>query len=64
MIIKDFQLNKIILENNVIINEKKIKNKLSFLYGTSLFLLQTNNIKEKLKEEVRSLEDDKHFYRV
>ncbi len=47
----NFQIKKIILENNIIINEKKIKDKLSFLYGTSLFLLQTNNIKEKLKEE-------------
>ena len=43
-------IEEIYLENNKFIDEKKLKNKLSFLYETNLFLLNEKDIKLKLEE--------------
>ncbi len=43
-------IEKIDIENNKLIDEKIIKNKLSFLYETNLFLLNKKDVKLKLKE--------------
>ena len=43
-------IEEIYLENNKFIDEKKLKNKLSFLYETNLFLLNEKDIKLNLKE--------------
>ena len=43
-------IEKIYVENNKFIDEKIIKKKLSFLYGTNLFFLNKKDIKLKLKE--------------
>ena len=50
---KDYNLNikKIIIHNNSIIENHKIKEKMSFLYNRNLFFLKTNDIEEKLKKE-------------
>ena len=45
-----FQIKKIAIENNKIISEKEIKNKLSYLYGNSLFFLDNNLLETKLRE--------------
>ena len=47
---KNLYIEKIIIEGNKIIKEENIKKKLSFLYETNIFLLNTTNIKNKLKE--------------
>ena len=47
---KNLYIEKIIIEGNKIIKEENIKKKLSFLYETNIFLLNTSNIKNKLKE--------------
>ena len=46
----NFQIKKITIENNKIITEGEIKEKLSFLYETNFFFLKTKNIEKKLKE--------------
>ncbi|MFL2852682.1 MAG: cell division protein FtsQ/DivIB [Candidatus Pelagibacter sp.] len=52
-IIKSSNLNiqKIVIENNEILNSEEIKRKLSFLYEKSLFFLESEEIKTKLKDE-------------
>ena len=53
---KNFNLSSILLiknieiENNSILDEKKIKNKLSFAYQTNLFFLNNKSIETKLNE--------------
>ena len=49
-LISRLNIKKIYLENNKFIDEKKLKNKLSFLYETNLFLLNEKDIKLKLEE--------------
>ena len=46
-----FKIKKIIIENNRIINERKILDNLLYLYRENLFLLNTKSIQEKLIEE-------------
>tara|TARA_B100000242_G_C42968924_1_gene449544 strand:- start:338 stop:997 length:660 start_codon:yes stop_codon:yes gene_type:complete len=46
----NLQIKKITIENNKIIKEEEIKEKLSFLYETNFFFLRTKNIEKKLKE--------------
>ena len=46
----NLKIKKITIENNKIINDKEIKEKLSFLYETNFFFLRTKNIEKKLKE--------------
>ena len=46
----NLQIKKITIENNKIIKEEEIKEKLSFLYETNFFFLKTKNIEKKLKE--------------
>ena len=46
----NLQIKKITIENNKIIKEEEIKEKLSFLYDTNFFFLRTKNIEKKLKE--------------
>ena len=43
-------IKKIIIENNDVVEKKKIKQKLSFLYGSNLFFIDTNQIKKQLKK--------------
>ncbi len=43
-------IEKIIVENNFVVNEEIIKNKLSFLYGTSPLFLKSGRIESKLNE--------------
>ena len=43
-------IKKIILENNLILDDKKIKEKLSFLYKKNLFLLDINSIEKTLED--------------
>ena len=44
-------IQKIIIENNLIIESGKIKKKLIFLYDKNLFFLNNKTIQEKLKNE-------------
>ncbi len=44
-----FKINQIKIENNTIINSNEIEKKLSFLKGTSLFLLKTKDISRSLE---------------
>ncbi len=46
----NLQIKNITIENNKIIKEREIKEKLSFLYETNFFFLRTKNIEKKLKE--------------
>ena len=46
----NLQIKNITIENNKIIKEEEIKEKLSFLYKTNFFFLRTKNIEKKLKE--------------
>ena len=46
----NLQIKKITIENNKIIKEEEIKEKLSFLYETNFFFLKPKNIEKKLKE--------------
>ena len=46
-----FHIQKIIIENNLIIESDKIKKKLSFLYKKSLFFLNNSDIEKNLKDE-------------
>ena len=43
-------IEKIIVENNFVVKEEIIKNKLSFLYGTSPLFLKSGKIESKLNE--------------
>ncbi len=45
----NFKINQIKIENNTIINSNEIEKKLSFLKGTSLFLLKTKDISRSLE---------------
>lgn len=45
-----FYINNITVENNVVISEKKIREKLSFIYKRNLFFLRDNEIRNKLNE--------------
>jgi len=44
------QIKEIIIENNKIISKKEIKNKLSYLYGNNLFLIDNRLLESKLRE--------------
>ncbi len=46
----NLQIKNIIIENNKIIKEREIREKLSFLYETNFFLLRTKSIEYKLRE--------------
>ncbi len=46
----NLQIKKITIENNKIIKDKEIKEKLSFLYETNFFFLKTKKIKKKIRE--------------
>ena len=46
----NLQIKKITIENNKIIKDKEIKDKLSFLYETNFFFLRTKKIEKKLGE--------------
>ncbi len=46
----NLQIKKITIENNKIIKDKEIKEKLSFLYETNFFFLRTKKIETKLRE--------------
>ncbi len=46
----NYDIKKVIIENNFIINKKEIENKLFFLYEKNLFFLKTFDIETKLKE--------------
>ena len=45
-----FLIKKIIVENNILLKDRIIKNKLSYLYGKNLFFLNTGKIKRELSE--------------
>ena len=46
----NLQIKKITIENNKIIKDKEIKEKLSFLYETNFFFLRVKKIEKKLRE--------------
>ena len=46
----NLQIKNITIENNKILKEEEIKEKLSFLYETNFFFLRAKNIEKKLKE--------------
>ena len=46
----EFNIKRIDIENNKFIDDKILKNKLSFLYETNLFLLNKKELKLKLQE--------------
>ena len=48
--LKDFKIKLITIENNEIIQEDVIKKNLSFLYNQNLFLMKTNEVKNKMNE--------------
>ncbi len=45
-----FLIKKIIVENNILLKDRIIKNKLSYIYGKNLFFLNTGKIKRELSE--------------
>jgi len=45
-----FKIKKIIVENNYILGEEDIKNELSFLYETNIFLITPSNVKDKISK--------------
>ena len=47
---KKFAIEKVIIENNVVVKKSKIKNELSYLYEKNLFFLRLNPIKTKLNQ--------------
>ena len=60
------KIQEVIVENNLILDEQMIKKKLSFLYRTNIFLLNTDKIASELKEidfinsfEIKKLYPDK-----
>ena len=46
----NLQVDNITIENNKIVKEREIKEKLAFLYKTNFFLLRTKKIEKKLRE--------------
>ena len=63
ILVSKINIQKIILENNSIIDKSVLKKKLSFLYNTNLFLLNTEDIEMKLNklEFIESFEVKKIF---
>tara|TARA_Y100001958_G_C21215835_1_gene541236 strand:- start:818 stop:1477 length:660 start_codon:yes stop_codon:yes gene_type:complete len=57
------EIKEILVENNFIVSDEKIKKKLSFLYNENLFLLSTKDIKIKLEniELIESFEIKKIY---
>ena len=60
------KIQEVIVENNLILDEQMIKKKLSFLYRTNIFLLNTDKIASELKDidfinsfEIKKLYPDK-----
>ena len=49
-LINKFNVKEVIIKNNCILKDKKIKKKLNFLYNENLIFLNIFDIKEKLKE--------------
>ena len=47
----NLNIQKIIVENNLILDSNKIKERLNFLYKENLFFFKTKNIAENLKNE-------------
>ena len=45
-----FKIKKIVVENNYILEEEDIKNELSFLYETNIFLITPLNVKDKISQ--------------
>ena len=45
-----FNIKKIVLENNDILNEDELKKELSFLYDKNLFFLKNRSIKDQLRQ--------------
>ena len=43
---KKLIIQQIIIDNNYILNEDQLREKLSFLYGTNIFFLKTKNYKK------------------
>ena len=43
-------IEELVIENNVNVQEKKIKEKLSFLFETNLFFLKRKDLEKKLNE--------------
>ena len=46
----NLQVKNITIENNKIVKEEEIIEKLSFLYETNFFFIRTKNIENKLRE--------------
>ena len=53
-----FNIRKIVVENNYLVDDKEIKQNLSFLYDSNIFLLKTDNINKTLGkiELIQSIE--------
>ena len=47
---KNLNINEIIVENNVIVEEKRVKKKLDYLYQENLFLLNLKKIETKIND--------------
>ena len=47
---KYFRIKEVIIENNIIVEEKKIKENLSFLFKTNLFFLKNSSIQKQLNQ--------------
>ena len=65
------KIQEVIVENNLILDEQMIKKKLSFLYQTNIFLLNTDKIASELKGidfinsfEIKKLYPDKIIIKV
>ena len=58
-----FNIRKIIVENNKLVDDKKIKQNLSFLYDSNIFILKTDNINNTLSkiELIQSIEIKKIY---
>ena len=46
-----FEINNIIIENNLVLKKKEVRKSLEFLYGANLIFLKNNKIKKILKEQ-------------
>ncbi len=58
-----FKVKKIIIENNYVLNEEDIKKELSFLYETSIFLINPLNVKDEISKNsfIESFEIKKKY---
>ena len=58
-----FNIETILIENNLILKEKEIKKDLAFLYETNLFFLNTSDIEKELKKRdfIKSFEIKKIY---